>query len=90
MRACAEFMRTTLEPFLPNKQPFKTSDPDYTKRSVAAGRAFTTSLKYSAPPKHIIFLHRKLGGIFNLIRKLEVQMNLTPYWEKMVQSKLPQ
>jgi predicted unusual protein kinase regulating ubiquinone biosynthesis (AarF/ABC1/UbiB family) len=86
----ADFMKTTLEPFLPNKQPFKCNDPDYTQRSVEAARRFTTSLKYSAPPKHIIFLHRKLGGIFNLLRKLEVQMNLTPYWEKMVQSKLPE
>jgi aarF domain-containing kinase len=85
-----EFMKTALEPFLPNKQPFKFSDPDYTQRSIAVGRKFTSGLKYSAPPKHIIFLHRKLGGIFNLMRKMEVQMNLTPYWEKMIQSKLPE
>lgn len=84
------FMKNTLEPFLPHKQPFRFNDPDYTQRSVAAGRKFTTSLKYSPPPKHIIFLHRKLGGIFNLLRKMEVQMNLTPYWEKMVSSPLPE
>jgi predicted unusual protein kinase regulating ubiquinone biosynthesis (AarF/ABC1/UbiB family) len=84
-----EFMKTALEPFLPHKQPFQFSDPDYTRRSIAVGRKFTGSLKFSAPPKHILFLHRKLGGIFNLMRRMEVRMVLTPYWEKMIQSKLP-
>lgn len=84
------FMKNALEPFLPHMQPFLFSDPEYTERNIAIGRKFTSSLKYSSPPKHIIFLHRKLGGIFNLLRKMGVQMNLTPYWEKMVQSELPQ
>ncbi len=79
-----DFMRLSIEPFSPQLQPFSFHDEDYTKRSVELGRKFTSSLRYSPPPKHILFLHRKLGGIFNLLRKMHVTLDLTEYWEKMV------
>ncbi|MBY0383992.1 AarF/ABC1/UbiB kinase family protein [bacterium] len=86
----SDFMKLSVEPFAPHKQPFSFHDQDYTKRSIELGRKFTSSLRYSPPPKHILFLHRKLGGIFNLLRKMEVSLDLTDYWEKMVQTKAPQ
>jgi predicted unusual protein kinase regulating ubiquinone biosynthesis (AarF/ABC1/UbiB family) len=85
----SDFMKLSIEPFSPHKQPFSFNDQDYTKRSIELGRRFTSSLRYSPPPKHILFLHRKLGGIFNLLRKMEVSLDLTDYWEKMVQTKGP-
>jgi predicted unusual protein kinase regulating ubiquinone biosynthesis (AarF/ABC1/UbiB family) len=85
-----DFMKLSVEPFSPHKQPFAFHDQDYTKRSLDLGRKFTTSLRYSAPPKHILFLHRKLGGVFNLLRKMQVALDLTDYWEKMVQTRPPQ
>jgi aarF domain-containing kinase len=80
----ADFMKLTVEPFSPERQPFSFHDQDYTQKSIAMGRRFTGSLRYSPPPKHILFLHRKLGGIFNLLRKMQVSLDLTEYWEKMV------
>lgn len=79
-----EFLKSAVEPFFPPHQPFSFKNEDYARRAQDIGRKFTKSLKYSAPPRQLIFLHRKLGGIFNLLRRLEVSINLTPYWEKMV------
>lgn len=79
-----EFLEASVEPFLPKNQPFKFKDEEYARRAHEVGRKFTGSLKYSAPPRQLIFLHRKLGGIFNLLRKLDVSINLTPYWKRMV------
>lgn len=86
-RKYLEFMKNSLEPFSESVQPFHFANKDYAQKSLAIGRAFTNSLKYSAPPKHIMLLHRKLGGIFNILRKMDVAMDLTPYWEKMLSVK---
>lgn len=80
----AEFLKSSVEPFFPHLQPFRFRDEDFAKRAQEVGREFTSSLKYSPPPEKIIFLHRKLGGIFNMLRKMDCELNLTPYWQKMV------
>jgi aarF domain-containing kinase len=78
------FMKKSLEPFSKDLQPFHFASKDYAEKSLSIGQDFTSSLKYSAPPKHIMLLHRKLGGIFNIIRKMDVSLDLTPYWQKML------
>jgi predicted unusual protein kinase regulating ubiquinone biosynthesis (AarF/ABC1/UbiB family) len=85
----ANFMKLSIEPFSAHLQPFAFHSEDYTKRSLELGRKFTSSLRYSPPPKHILFLHRKLGGIFNLLRKMQISLDLTDYWEKMVHVQPP-
>lgn len=84
----ADLLINSLEPFQPGKQPFRFRDDEYAKRSREVGQKFSQSLKYSAPPRKILFLHRKLGGVFTMLKKLDVQLNLSPYWEKMVGTKL--
>lgn len=85
----ADLMRHSIEPFFDKKQPFKFDDDDYAKRTREAGTKFAKSLRFSPPPQEIIFLHRKLGGMFNFVRKLDVNLDLTPYWDKMVGSPPP-
>ncbi|MEY4617005.1 MAG: hypothetical protein RJB66_1965 [Pseudomonadota bacterium] len=87
-------MNLALEPFtlsnFMNKHQSETFDfanSDYAQRSQALVSAFVKNLKYTPPPHRIIFLHRKLGGIFALLRRLEVKLNLTPYWEMMLEKK---
>lgn len=85
----AELLMNSIEPFFASKQPFQFEDADYAKRTREAGTRFAKSLRYSPPPQRILFLHRKLGGIFNFVRKLDVKLDLTPYWRKMVGAALP-
>ena len=79
-----ELLTLSLEPFQPSKQPFKFKDDDYAKRSREVGQRFTQSLKYTPPPRKILFLHRKLGGIFQLLKKMDVQLDVSPYWNRMI------
>jgi aarF domain-containing kinase len=80
----AELLINSMEPFEPDRQPFVFADADYARRARDAGLSFAQSLKYSPPPRQLLFLHRKLGGIFNLLKRLDVRLDLTPYWARMV------
>ncbi len=85
----SELLVNSVEPFFASKQPFQFDDSDYAKRTRDVGTRFGRSLKYSPPPQRILFLHRKLGGIFNFVKKLDVKLDLSPYWRKMVGDQLP-
>lgn len=83
-RLLAEMMISALEPFREGNQPFVFKNLEYVQRQRATTQAFSQSLKYSAPPKKILFLHRKLGGIFSFLKKLEAEIDVSPYWHQMV------
>ena len=81
-----EMMKISAEPFFPKNSAsgFQFADRDYSRRSREIVKDFSQSLKYSPPPSKIIFLHRKLGGIFSLLQKLEVEISVAPYWSQIV------
>lgn len=80
----ADLLLVSAEPFHPGRQPFRFEDDDYAKRTRDTGARFARQLKYSPPPHSLLFLHRKLGGIFNFVKKLDVTIDLRPYWEPMI------
>lgn len=80
----AAMMKSSMEPFEARHQPFYFRDADYAVRSRDVGFAFARSLRYSPPPRRLLFLHRKLGGLFQLLRRLDLRLDLVPYWERMV------
>lgn len=85
-----EMMKVSVEPFVgrESNKLFDFGDRDYSRRCREAVTRFTGLVKFSPPPHQIIFLHRKLGGIFFLLQRLEVETSLAPYWEKILSSKL--
>jgi predicted unusual protein kinase regulating ubiquinone biosynthesis (AarF/ABC1/UbiB family) len=80
-----QMMQTIIEPFRHKEKIFKFAHSDYAKATREIGWTFGRSLNHSTPPKNLLFLHRKLGGIFSLLRRLEIEMELGSYWEKMVE-----
>ncbi len=78
-----KMLQVSLSPFSKDLQPFDFTDVDFEKDTRQAAIEFSKSLKYSAPPRKVLFLHRKLGGIFNLMKKLDIRLDLMPYWERM-------
>lgn len=86
--AFAQLLRSAVEPFLPSRQPFRFRDEDYAQQARSIAREFTTGLRYSPPPRRLLFLHRKLGGLFQLLKRLDVTLDLSPYWERMVGSEI--
>jgi aarF domain-containing kinase len=85
----SELMKLSIEPFFAELQPFRFEDADYARRTRDAGMNFAKALKHSPPPERILFLQRKLGGLFNFVRKLDVELDLSPYWRQMVDTLPP-
>jgi len=83
-----EFMKISALPFEEGQQPFEFSKTDYSNEVRGMALDLSKKLKFSAPPKNIIFLHRKLGGIFLLLKKLEVKIDLTPFREMILEDNI--
>ena len=79
-----DMILNSAEPFEPSAQPFNFCNAEYSARSNALVRRFVTSLEFSPPPRRLMFLHRKLGGLFQLLKRLDVELDLFPYWEQML------
>lgn len=77
-------LEVSMEPFLESSQPFRFANKNYLEKSRLAIQNFSYSLKYSLPPKQLLFLHRKLGGIFQLMKQMEIEKDLRPVWRRMV------
>lgn len=71
-------------PFLSEYQPFDYSSTLFNKELKQNAYDFLKSLKYSSPPKELIFLHRKLGGIFLILKKLKIQMDTSQYFKDIL------
>ena len=63
--------------------PFDFADKKFYDDSKNLSWTFTRKCKYSPLPKDLLFLHRKLAGVFILIRKLDVKLVLKDYWHKV-------
>lgn len=85
----ATFLKTAVEPFDASKQPFRFRDAGYAERSRDISRRFVRSLAFTPPPRRLLFLHRKLGGIFQLLKRLDLELDLRPYWIRMVEGNEP-
>jgi predicted unusual protein kinase regulating ubiquinone biosynthesis (AarF/ABC1/UbiB family) len=83
-----EMMKSSFVPFLKGQQPFDFNNLSYVKELRAKTTEFIRAIKYSAPPHELIFLQRKLLGIFNVLRTLNVQVDLTEWIDKIEQVSL--
>lgn len=73
-QALAEFMIESLSPF--REKLYDFTDDSYMKTVKAKSRDMVMSFKQTPPPRDLIFLHRKLNGIFQILRRLEVTIDL--------------
>jgi predicted unusual protein kinase regulating ubiquinone biosynthesis (AarF/ABC1/UbiB family) len=70
---------TSMEPFRVPEFDFSTFD--YSQKTRSLGKTLVEKVRFSPPPKDLLFLHRKLGGIFQILRRLEVKLDLRSYIE---------
>jgi len=77
-------LRMSLEPFDPKLQPFDFGSLAYSSDMRKSSLHFTKLISYSAPPHQILFLHRKLSGVFRLLQAMRVKIPLQDYWENFV------
>ncbi|MCB0376973.1 MAG: AarF/ABC1/UbiB kinase family protein [Bdellovibrionales bacterium] len=81
-----EFLKFSLVPFADQGQPFDFSQSDYSDQVRKKALEFSKMIRYSAPPKQLIFLHRKLGGIFQLLKRMGITADLRSYKQEILQS----
>ena len=72
------------KPFNKDYQPFDYSSVEFNKQLKKNAYDFIKSLKYSSPPKELIFLHRKFGGVFLILKKLAVKIDTSNYFDDIL------
>lgn len=81
-----DMIRASMSAFDEKRQPLYFGDKNYAELTTETGKRFIQLIEFSSPPNELVFLHRKLGGIFNLLRAMDLTFDLSPYWERVLNS----
>jgi len=85
--ALFELLEVSIRPFrqsvLENKD-FDFSNSEFLKATQESSKSVLKTFKFSPPPHSIVFLHRKLAGVYAILKQLEVKIDLSPYWQKIL------
>jgi len=84
--AYVHMMDVVLSPFR-HQGLFSFAGETYSQDSREATMEFARKLKYSPPPRQLIFLHRKLGGVFQGLKRLEAKLDLGVIWREHMELK---
>jgi len=81
--ALVDLIRLVLRVFRRESQPVDFTDRALVVDAAEAVKGFYQSLKRSPPPAQLLFLHRKLGGVYSMGKALGAKIDLTPYWQRL-------
>lgn len=81
------FMKDLLSYFHEEKNPVDFKNEEMTKSLLTTGWKLFKEQRISSPHSDMVFLHRKLGGLFSLLKEMEVEIDLTPLWQKILLEK---
>lgn len=70
--------------FAVESQPFRFNDDSYLKTIRETSFKFVSKVQYSPPAKRLALLNRKLGGVFHLLKDLEVSMDMRPFIDRVL------
>jgi predicted unusual protein kinase regulating ubiquinone biosynthesis (AarF/ABC1/UbiB family) len=77
------FMIDVMSYFKKENNPMDFSNEEITTRLFTKGFLLWQKQRISAPHSNLVFLHRKLGGLFSLLKKSQVKIDLSPMWGKI-------
>jgi len=83
-KAFGDMLRLSVAPFEGEGTAFDFGSSEYSTQMNEKSMKFTRLIRYSPPPKNILFLHRKLSGLFRLLQSMKVKITLQEYWENFV------
>lgn len=81
-------LTTAIRPFFAvdlDSTHFDFSNQDHSLNSQQTAKNLADELVYSPPPYSLVFLHRKLAGVYSILKALGVQLDVSSYWNKMTQ-----
>jgi aarF domain-containing kinase len=72
-------LETVLRVFQPPFQPVDFRDKRFVDEAGERLKAYYRALTCSPPPAQLLFLHRKLGGVYSMGRALQARLDLLPF-----------
>jgi len=66
----------------PKYQPFKFRNDEWLKLVREQAAKFALSVRHSAPPHQLIFLNRKLSGMYHLLKDLDVEVEMMRFMKR--------
>jgi len=79
----AQMMKKIVEIFGPDTQPFEFSNETYLKEIRHLSVSFVKAVKFSKPSKDLMFLNRKLGGAYHVLKNGNIHCDVSVYWNKI-------
>jgi aarF domain-containing kinase len=86
--AFENIIKTAIHPFFAasaGENKFDFSSLEHNINSQKAAKALADELVFSPPPYSLVFLHRKLAGVYSILKSLEVTLDVSSYWQKMLE-----
>jgi aarF domain-containing kinase len=86
--AFENMIKTAIHPFFAasaGKNKFDFSSLEHNTNSQNAAKVLADELVFSPPPYGLVFLHRKLAGVYSILKSLGVTLDVTSYWQKMLE-----
>jgi len=69
--------------FLVDNQPIKFGNPEYLSKLRQTVFEFVAKVRLTPPARDTVFLNRKLGGMFHLLKDLGAELDLMPFWQSI-------
>jgi aarF domain-containing kinase len=85
----AQFMKELLSYFHAENNPVDFKNEEMTKSLLTTGWKLFKKQRISSPHSDMVFLHRKLGGLFSLLKEMQVEIDLTPLWLEIKKERMP-
>ncbi len=82
--AFVELMENIVQIFRPECQPFAFADESYLKTMRHSSLSFASKARNTTPARQMIFLNRKLGGMYHLLKDARCQVDLHDYWQQLM------
>jgi predicted unusual protein kinase regulating ubiquinone biosynthesis (AarF/ABC1/UbiB family) len=80
----AELVIDVMALFAKENQPVNFGDIDFINDLRKRAFDVIRLVRYSGPARQVIFLNRKLGGMFHLLKEMQIEMDIYPYWEQVL------
>jgi aarF domain-containing kinase len=80
----AELVIDVMALFAKENQPVNFGDIDFINDLRKRAFDVVRQVRYSGPARQVIFLNRKLGGMFHLLKEMQVVMDIYPFWEEVM------
>lgn len=79
-----ELCQMFIEPFIHSEKKYNFAESDLPKRVIQNTRNLVLKHGLRAPPREVVFLDRKLAGVYTTLKELRAEIQLRPILEKKI------